>query len=200
MKCLSIPMGLDPNETEDCMALVGYARVSSVGQSLEIQEAALSYAGCDKIFAEKRSGLTAAGRKQLEYALDYVREGDTFMVTRLDRLARSVGDLFSIIEQLQQKGVAFQCLQQNGVDTDSSTGRLMLAVLGAVSAFEADIRKERQMEGIKRAKEAGVYKGRPAKIDGHKVRELDARGLSRSKIAKELGIGRASVYRYLKAT
>ena len=179
------------------MAMVGYARVSSVGQSLEIQEEALSDAGCDKIFAEKRSGLTAKGRQKLEDALDYVREGDTFIVTRLDRLARSVGDLFSIIEQLQSKGVAFRCLQQSGVDTDSSTGRLMMAILGAVAAFEADIRKERQMEGIAKAKAAGVYQGRKPSIDGAKVKELHEQGVRPADIAKRMGIGRASVYRHL---
>ncbi|MBX7456660.1 recombinase family protein [Qipengyuania sp. 1NDH17] len=179
------------------MALVGYARVSSVGQSLEIQEAALSDAGCDKIFAEKRSGLTAKGRQQLEDALGYVREGDTLVVTRLDRLARSVGDLFAIIERLQSKGVAFRCLQQSGVDTDSSTGRLMMAILGAVAAFEADIRKERQMEGIAKAKAAGVYRGRKQSIDGEEVRRLHAKGVRPVDIATRLGIGRASVYRYL---
>lgn len=179
------------------MALVGYARVSSVGQSLEIQEKALAEAGCSKVFAEKRSGLSAKDRRQLEDALDYVREGDTFIVTRLDRLARSVGDLFTIIERLQEKQVAFRCLQQGGVDTDSSTGRLMLAILGAVAAFEADIKRERQLEGIQRAKAAGVYKGRKRSIDTDEVRRLKEEGLTPSNIAKKMGIGRASVYRHL---
>jgi DNA invertase Pin-like site-specific DNA recombinase len=179
------------------MALVGYARVSSVGQSLEIQEKALAEAGCSKVFAEKRSGLSAKDRRQLEDALDYVREGDTFIVTRLDRLARSVGDLFKIIERLQEKQVAFRCLQQGGVDTDSSTGRLMLAILGAVAAFEADIKRERQLEGIQRAKAAGVYQGRKRSIDTDEVRRLKEEGLTPSNIAKKMGIGRASVYRHL---
>ncbi|WP_338243788.1 recombinase family protein [Aurantiacibacter hainanensis] len=177
--------------------LVGYARVSSVGQSLDIQREALKEAGCEKVFAEKKSGLSAKARIQLAEALDFVREGDTLIVTRLDRLARSVSDLFHVIEQLQQKGVAFRCLQQGGVDTDSSTGRLMLAILGAVAAFEADIRKERQMEGIAKAKAAGVYKGRKPSIDSAKVRRLHEQGMRPAAIAKELGIGRASVYRHL---
>lgn len=177
--------------------LVGYARVSSVGQSLEIQLEALETAGCEKIFAEKKSGLAAKNRQQLQDALEFVREGDCLVVTRLDRLARSVSDLFAIIERLQQKGVAFRCLQQSGVDTDSSTGRLMLAILGAVAAFEADIRKERQMEGIAKAKEAGVYQGRKASIDGAEVKRLHKEGKRPVEIAKTLGIGRASVYRYL---
>lgn len=175
--------------------LVGYARVSSVGQSLDIQLAALTDAGCEKVFAEKKSGTTASSRHELGECLDFVRHGDTLVVTRLDRLARSVADLFAIIERLQKSGVGFRCLQQAGVDTDSSTGRLMLAVLGAVAAFESDIRRERQMEGIARAKAAGVYKGRKPSVDVAKVRELYAAGTRPTAIATQLGIGRASVYR-----
>lgn len=174
---------------------VGYARVSSVGQSLDIQLDLLRGAGCTKIFGEKQSGRTAADRDQLQECLDFVREGDMLVVTRLDRLARSVGDLFKIIDALQAKGVAFRCLQQSGVDTDTSTGRLMLAVLGAVAAFEADIRKERQMEGIAKAKAAGVYKGRKPSVDVVAVRDLHGAGKRPADIARELGIGRASVYR-----
>ena len=177
--------------------LVGYARVSSVGQSLDIQTDALRAAGVDKLFAEKVSGRSTDGRDALAEALDFVREGDTLIVTRLDRLARSVGDLFKIIERLSEKNVTFRCLQQSGVDTDSSTGRLMMGILGAVAAFEADIRRERQMEGIAKAKSAGVYKGRRPSIDPAKVREMHASGIKPTQIAAKLNIGRASVYRVL---
>lgn len=177
--------------------LVGYARVSSVGQSLEVQIDALKAAGAEKLFAEKKSGRSTDGRDALADALDFVREGDTFVVTRLDRLARSVGDLFQIVERLNGKGVAFRCLQQSGVDTDSSTGRLMMGILGAVAAFEADIRRERQMEGIAKAKAAGAYKGRRPSIDPMKVRELRDGGMRPGEIAAALRIGRASVYRVL---
>lgn len=177
--------------------LVGYARVSSNGQSLELQLDALQQAGCVKVFAEKKSGLSAKDRIQLAECLDFVREGDTLVVTRLDRLARSVGDLFQVIERLQEKGADFRCLQQGGVDTDSSTGRLMLTILGAVAAFEADIRKERQMEGIAKAKAAGVYKGRKPTVDGVEIKRLHADGMRPTDIARKLRIGRASVYRYL---
>ncbi|MCW3797402.1 recombinase family protein [Sphingomonas sp. BN140010] len=177
--------------------IVGYARVSSSGQSLEVQLEALAAAGCQKVFSEKRSGRTAADRQQLQECLDFVRSGDTLIVTRLDRLARSVADLFQIIERLSAKSVSFRCLQQSSVDTDTSSGRLMLAVLGAVAAFEADIRRERQMEGIARAKAAGVYQGRKPSVDVGRVRELRAAGLGASDIARELGIARASVYRAL---
>lgn len=179
--------------------LVGYGRVSSEGQSLDIQNEALAEAGCDKVFAEKMSGRSAKDRTQLAEVLDFVREGDTLVVTRLDRLARSVCDLHQIIEKLAAKRVGFRCLNQSGVDTDTSTGKLMLAVLGAVSEFENDIRRERQREGIQKAKAAGKYKGRPVSIDPDEVKAMRERGLGASQIAREMGIGRASVYRALAA-
>ncbi|UNU43506.1 recombinase family protein [Sphingopyxis sp. YF1] len=178
---------------------VGYARVSSTGQSLDIQNEALVNAGCEKVFAEKLSGRSMKDRIELANAIDFVREGDTLVVTRLDRLARSVGDLHRIIETLTEKKVAFRCLNQSGVDTDSSTGRLMLAILGAVASFENDIRLERQREGIEKAKLAGKYKGRKPTVDPDRVRELHDNGLGPAAIAREMGIGRASVYRALAA-
>lgn len=179
--------------------LIGYGRVSSSGQSLDIQHEALVAAGCEKVFSEKMSGRSTQDREQLAAALDFCREGDTLIVTRLDRLARSVGDLHRIIERLTEKKVAFRCLNQSGVDTDSSTGRLMLSILGAVAAFENDIRRERQMEGVQKAKLAGKYRGRPASIDAARVKELRASGMGPAQIAREMGIGRASVYRALAA-
>jgi DNA invertase Pin-like site-specific DNA recombinase len=178
---------------------VGYARVSSEAQSLDIQLEALKAEGCEKVFAEKKSGRSAKDRIELANALEFVREGDTLVVTRLDRLARSVGDLHQIIERLIDKKVGFHCLNQSGVDTDSSTGKLMLSILGAVAQFENDIRKERQAEGIAKAKAAGKYRGRKPKINPTRVKELHARGLGASAIAREMGIGRASVYRPLQA-
>lgn len=179
--------------------MIGYARVSSTSQSLDIQHEALSAAGCEKVFAEKVSGRSTTDREQLALALSFAREDDTFIVTRLDRLARSVGDLHRIIETLNGKGVGFRCLNQPGVDTDTSTGRLMLAMLAAVASFEADIRHERQMEGVRKAQAAGKYRGRPASIDPAKVKELRASGMGAAAIAKTLNIGRASVYRALAA-
>ncbi len=178
--------------------LVGYARVSSLGQSLEVQEAALREAGCEKLFAEKRSGTTRQGREALQEALEFVREGDVLLVTRLDRLARSMGDLQGIIEELNRMGVGFRCLQQGAVDTTSSMGRLVLNMLAAIAEFETDLRKERQREGIDKAKAAGIYKGRPVSIEREKVMALHAQGVGPTDIAKQLGIGRASVYRHLK--
>lgn len=179
--------------------LVGYARVSSTSQSFDIQTDALTAAGCEKVFAEKVSGRSTTDRDQLALILDFAREGDTLIVTRLDRLARSVGDLYTILDKLGAKKVAFRCLSQPGVDTDSSTGRLMLCILGAVAAFEGDIRRERQMEGVIKAKARGAYKGRPATIDPVQIAELRDQGFGATAIAKRLKIGRASVYRALAA-
>ncbi|MEQ7873122.1 recombinase family protein [Sphingomonas sp. ASV193] len=177
--------------------LVGYARVSSAGQSFEIQEEALVAAGCGKVFTEKRSGSTTGGRAALADALDFVRDGDTLIVTRLDRLARSSQDLHNIIARLTAKGAKFRCLQQAGVDTDSGMGKLVLAILGAVAEFETDIRKERQREGIEKAKAAGMYRGRKPSADVEAIRELKAQGVGPSAIAKQLKVGRTTVYRAL---
>lgn len=179
------------------MTMVGYGRVSSAGQCLAIQEEQLENAGCEKLFAEKQSGTSTNNRMALKEALEWLREGDTLVVTRLDRLARSGKDLHDIIDQLSAKKIGFQCLQQGAVDTTTSMGKLVLGILGAVAEFETDIRKERQREGIAKAKLRGVYKGRPASIDADKVRELRAAGMGGAAIAKEMGIGRASVYRLL---
>lgn len=178
--------------------LVGYARVSSVGQSLDVQLQALNEAGCEKVFAEKQSGTSTGKRQALQEAVEFVRDGDTLVVTRLDRLARSANDLHSVVSQLSRKGVGFTCLQQSGVDTNTSTGKLLLGMLAAIAEFETDIRRERQREGIERAKSAGVYKGRKPSVDAAAVRQLRAQGVSPTMIAKQLRIGRASVYRALQ--
>lgn len=177
---------------------IGYARVSSTGQSLEVQQDQLSAAGCEKVFAEKRSGTSMTGRQALMDAIEFAREGDTLIVTRLDRLARSGSDLQNIVTRLNTKGVGFRCLQQGAVDTTTGMGKLVLGILGAVAEFEADIRKERQLEGIAKAKEAGVYKGRKPTVNVEAVKALKVSGKGPAQIAKELGIGRASVYRALE--
>lgn len=177
------------------MAVVGYARVSSIGQSLEVQLDQLRAAGCEKIFAEKKTGTTKEGREQLESALQYVREGDVFVVCRLDRLARSITDLRLIVDQLEAKGVAFRCLQQGAIDTTRSEGRLLLNILASFAEFEADIRRERQQEGINRAKADGRYRGRVKSISAEEIAKLEAEGKGATEIARLLGIGRASVYR-----
>lgn len=180
------------------MATVGYARVSSVGQSLDVQEAALLAAGCDKVFAEKRTGTTTDGRAELERALDYVREGDLFVVTRIDRLARSVTDLYQIVERLNAKGVDFRAVQQVQVDTTTAAGKMLLGILSLFAEFETNLRRERQREGIEKAKAAGRYRGRPATVDKAAVRALHGEGVKPAVIAKRLKIGVSTVYAALK--
>jgi DNA invertase Pin-like site-specific DNA recombinase len=179
--------------------LVGYARVSTKDQSLTVQHEALTEAGCETIFSEQLSGRRSGDRDALADMLRHVRRGDTLIVTRLDRLARSTQDLHNILAALDERGVGFRCLAQCGVDTTTSTGKLTLAILGAVAAFEADLRAERQAEGIAKAKEEGRYKGRSASIDYGQVKKLHAQGVSPTEIAKLLGVGRTSVYRALAA-
>lgn len=179
--------------------LIGYARVSSTSQDLSVQLEALSAAGCEKLFSEKRSGRDAETRAALNEAIEFARTGDTILVTRLDRWARSVRDLHNLLARLDEKGVAFRCLNQSSVDTSTSTGKLTLAVLGAVAQFETDLRAERQREGIQKAKAQGKYTGRSASIDYAQVRKLHGQGCTPTEIASLLKIGRTSVYRALSA-
>ncbi len=177
------------------MSVIGYARVSTTGQSLDIQREQLLAAGCERVFEEKMSGTTTEGRERLEEALRYVREGDVFTICRLDRLARSMIDLRKIVDELTAKGVGFRVLQQGAIDTTRSDGRLLLNILASFAEFETDIRKERQADGIEKAKSKGVYKGRKRSISAASIAELEGAGLGPTAIAKRLGIGRASVYR-----
>lgn len=176
------------------MALVGYARVSSSGQSLDVQQEQLTEAGCERIFLEKRSGTSQEGREALREALDYVREGDVFIVTRIDRLARSVTDLGAIIDRLVEKGVGFRALQQGGFDTTTAHGRLFLTMLGAFAEFETTLRRERQAEGIAKAKARGAYRGRPAMVDKAAIRRLKGEGVSVAEIVRRLKVARSTVY------
>ena len=178
------------------MTAIGYARVSTTDQNLEIQEAALKAAGCEFVRSEKRSGTSTAGREELRTVLAFLREGDVLMVTRIDRLARSIGDLQDIVRAVKAKGADLKATEQP-IDTTTAAGKCFLDMLGVFAEFETNLRKERQLEGIAKAKEAGAYKGRPASIDAAHVRALQAQGLGPTKIAKKLGIGRASVYRVL---
>ena len=171
------------------------ARVSSSSQNLDLQLEQLADAGCDKAFSERVTGTTRNDRQALAACLDWVREGDTLVVTRL---ARSGHDLHDIIAQLSAKQVGFRCVQQGAVDTTTSMGKLILGILGAVAEFETDNRKERQREGIERAKAAGVYKGRKPSVNVEQVISLSNQGLGATDIATKLGIARASVYRALK--
>jgi DNA invertase Pin-like site-specific DNA recombinase len=176
------------------MSNVGYARVSSAGQDLEIQLAVLKAAGCDVIRSDKRSATSTEGQGELRTILDFLHRGDVLTVTRIDRLARSIADLASIVRELEAKGAALKALEQP-VDTSTAAGRAFLHMLGVFAEFETAIRRERQIEGIEAAKARGVYKGRPATIRPEAIAALKAEGLGASEIAKRLKIGRASVYR-----
>jgi len=179
------------------MAVVGYARVSSTDQDLTVQHEALEQYGCEKIWAEKVSGTSTQGRHELETLLEYIREGDTLVVTRVDRLARSVADLQNIVSELRDKGVDLACTEQP-VDTSTAAGKCFLDMLSVFAEFETSLRRERQLEGIAKAKSKGVYKGRKPTIDGDSIRRMrNDEGMTPTQISRELGIGRASVYRYL---
>ena len=180
------------------MAVYGYARVSTTDQNLTIQQEALKAAGCEVIRSEKISGTSRQGRGELATLMDFLRSGDTFVVTRLDRLARSARDLHNIVHELDRRGVILKATEQS-VDTSGSAGKAFIGMVAVFAEFEADIRRERQMEGIARAKAKGVYTGRKASIDGGAVKAMKAQGLGATEISKRLGIGRASVYRVLKA-
>jgi DNA invertase Pin-like site-specific DNA recombinase len=179
------------------MTIIGYARVSTTDQDLDIQVATLKREGCTVIRAEKRSGTSTQGRDELRTVLDFLGEGDVLMVTRIDRLARSIGDLQDIVRTVKAKGAALRATEQP-IDTSTAAGKCFLDMLGVFAEFETNLRRERQLEGIAKAKAAGVYKGRPASIDAARVREMKAQGLGATEIAKELKIGRASVYRVLE--
>lgn len=181
------------------MALVGYARVSSVGQSLDVQLDKLGH--CDKIFQEKHSGATST-RPRLHDCLEYVREGDTLVVTRLDRLARSTLHLCQIAEALARKGVHLQVLDQH-LDTSNATGRLLFNMLGAISQFETELRAERQMDGIQKAKARGVHFGPKKRLTDEQTAELRrrrAQGELIKILMQDYGLSKVSVYRYLGQT
>lgn len=180
--------------------LIGYARTSTLDQKagLESQLRVLGDAGCEKVFEEQVSSVDVKARKKLAEALDYLRDGDTLIVAKLDRLARSVQHLLEILDTLGRKGVHLRILDL-GIDTGTPTGKLMLTVLGGIAEFEREIMLERQREGIAKAKAAGKYKGRKptARAMSEQVLALHDAGKGATEIAKTLTIGRASVYRIL---
>ena len=177
---------------------MGYARVSSIGQNLDLQLEKLREYGCDEIFQEKISGRTAA-RPKLNECLRYVRGGDVLVITRLDRLARSTLDLHRILEELQKNKVGFVVLDQ-AIDTTSSDGMLVFGILAAVAEFEVHLRKERQAEGISRARNEGVRFGPPSKLTEDQIaglRRERAAGVRIRDLSEKYGLSRASIYRLL---
>lgn len=178
------------------MPHIGYARVSSTGQSLEVQLEKLK--SCDKIYQEKKSAKTD-NRLQLQTCLDYVRDGDFLVITKLDRLARSTRDLLNIVNKLQGQNVQLRVIDQH-IDTSTPTGKLMLAMLGAIAEFENDIRKERQVDGIEMAKSKGVQFGRRPALTPEQIREmkqLRESGIRVKDLMAKYRLSKATIYRLL---
>lgn len=176
--------------------IFGYARVSSAGQKVDVQEAALEVAGCVAVFAEKASGTTTNKRPELKRVLAILGEGDTLVVTRLDRLARSMTDLLQITAELDAKGASLKCLEQP-FDTSGPMGKLIRNILGSIAEFETELRRERQAEGIAAAKTRGVYKGRKPTVDAAAIRADAAAGKAPGAIAKAHKVSRMTIWRCL---
>ena len=179
------------------MSRIGYARVSSYGQSLDVQLEKLH--DCDRIFQEKQSGRTTESRVQLSMCLDYVRDGDVLVITKLDRLARSTRDLLNILNRLDQKQVKLHVIDQQ-IDTSTPAGMLLVTMLGAIAAFENDLRKERQTDGIALAKRKGVQFGRRPVLNQEQILEMRQKrseGVKIGDLMMVYGISKASVYRAL---
>jgi DNA invertase Pin-like site-specific DNA recombinase len=181
------------------MAIYGYARVSTDGQTLATQQAALTAAGCVKVYAEKVSGVVT-DRKALGKAIASLQEGDTLIVTRLDRLARSTRDLLNVLDAIAKKGAGFKSLADTWANTTTPHGRLMLTVLGGLAEFERELIKSRTGEGRVRAKARGVHMGRPSKLSPHQRQEAIARrqnGDSLIDIARTYGVSHTTIIRAL---
>ena len=180
---------------------VGYARVSTYGQKLDVQLERLESYGCEKLFQEKMSGKEVNDRKQLQAALEFVREGDCFVVTKLDRLARSVQDLVSITQSLENSGVDLIVLDQS-IDTSTPTGRLMFHMLAAIGEFERELIQERAQEGREKARQAGIRFGRPPKLTELQLAQLreefHASDTVKSELANRYGLSKSSLYRLVK--
>jgi DNA invertase Pin-like site-specific DNA recombinase len=180
------------------MANVGYARVSTLGQSLDVQRSKLNAFGCDEIFEDKHTG-TTADRPKLKQCRKYVRKGDSLVITKLDRLARSTYHLTQIAEELKDKGVDLVVLDQS-IDTSTPTGKLLFNMLASIAEFESEIRRERQVEGIAKAKEKGVRFGRKAKLTEDQIEEMQndrEKGEKISYLMNKYSMSKASVYRLL---
>lgn len=175
-------------------AKIGYARTSTVDQNLDAQIEALTAAGCGMVRQEQRSGATLEGRPELKTILDFIHPGETLVVTRIDRLARSMRDLQIIVTQLMEKGAHLVATEQP-VDTSTAAGKAFFDMLGVFAEFETNLRRERQAEGIKAAKRKGVYRGRTPKIDMASIQAKLIEGCSPTEISREMGVSRGTVYK-----
>jgi DNA invertase Pin-like site-specific DNA recombinase len=201
LKNLTIFCAKDMHKSEAVMAVYGYARVSTDGQTLAAQDAALHAAGCVKVFSEKASG-AKTDRAQLRKAISRLDEGDVLMVTRLDRLARSTRDLLNTLDEITKRDAGFKSLADSWADTTTPHGRLMLTVLGGLAEFERELIKARTGEGRARAKAAGVHMGRPSKLTPHQQREAIARrdaGEALTDIARTFGVSHTTIGRLTAA-
>jgi len=178
------------------MAQYGYARVSSLSQSTEIQIEALKNSGCTVVREEKVSGRSTEGRKELATILEFMVKGDSLTVHKLDRLGRNTRDVLNLVHELTEKGCSLKVLEP-AIDTSGAMGKMILTVLGMVSEMELGFIKERQRAGIQKAKANGVYKGRPSSLDHNQIRSMRAEGLGATAIAKELGCSRGAIYKAL---
>ncbi|MFS4580086.1 recombinase family protein [Phaeobacter sp. C3_T13_0] len=175
-------------------ARIGYARTSMVEQNLDAQIAALEAAGCTMVRTEQKSGASLKDRRELSTILDFIRNGETLVVTRIDRLARSMRDLQIIVDRLKQKGAHLVATEQP-VDTSTAAGKAFFDMLGVFAEFETSLRRERQAEGIAAAKTKGIYKGRPPKIDMDDIKPRLSDGERPVNIAHDMGVARSSVYK-----
>ncbi len=183
------------------MTTYGYARVSTDGQTLAAQDAALHGAGCAKVYSETASG-TKADRTRLRKLIGRLKEGDTLLVTRLDRLARSTRDLLNLLDEISRRGAGFKSLADTWADTTTPHGRLMLTVLGGLAEFERELIKARTGEGRARAKAKGVHMGRPPKLTPHQRREAIERraaGEALTDIARSFGVSHTTIGRLTSA-
>ena len=181
------------------MPAYGYARVSTIDQDLTLQREALERAGCVVVRAEKVSGTSRQGREELRTVLDFIAQGDELVVTRVDRLARSIGDLQDVVRELKAKGASLRATEQP-IDTATAAGKAFLDMLGVFAEFETNLRRERQAEGIAKAKARGVYQGRKPTVDRERARQLHAEGMGPAAIARTLKVSRSSVYRALEVS
>jgi DNA invertase Pin-like site-specific DNA recombinase len=180
---------------------IGYARVSSYGQSLEVQRQKLNDEGCTQIFEEKRSALSQK-RNELEEALRTIREGDVLIVTKLDRLARSMQDLLTIAKRLQSKNSQLKVIDQS-IDTTTSEGRLMFNIIGSFAEFEYDLRKSRQLDGIKKARDNGVAFGRKYVLNDQQRQDIarlhTQENFSLNQLAAKYAVSHMTIYRVIKS-
>lgn len=179
---------------------VGYARVSTDDQSVDVQLEALKAAGCEKVFADQVSGKNIEDRPELKRMIEFVREGDEVYVTKLDRLSRNTLDMLTLIQDIGTKGCGFKSMAEPWCDTTTAAGRLMLVVFSGVAQFDRERIRERQREGIEHAKQKGVYRGAVVRFDPHRIRDMRAEGIGPAEIARQLNCSEMTVFRALRDT